>query len=141
MKMLVQRNSVAAVAFRRLAVAASIGLLALTSQFSHASTVATIDSEFGGNEEDGIDRDLIADAELTELSVNINLNPYIYYRGHRGKNSRHLRKRYSNVQRKSYNHRYRHNSRFRSYGRSHRPIFKGHRRHAGSRFGYSRRRH
>ncbi len=140
MKMSVQKKRTVAVTFRRLAVAASIGLIALTSQLSHAATATAVGSDFNGSEYDDLDRDLIGDAELTDLSVFINLRPYVY-QNHKNKKRRHIRKRYSNIQRKSYGHRYSNSNRFRSDGRNSRPIYKGHRRGSGLRYGYSRRRH
>ncbi len=141
MKMLSQQKVSAVTAFRRLAVAASLGLVVLTSQVSHAASTVKSGSEFRGGAESGIDLDIIEDAELTDLSIHLKLSPYVF----RGKNSRQFRKRFNHTPRKSYSSRYpysrKYSRQYNSYDRYGRPIYRDNRRKSGSGLRHNFRRH
>ena len=128
-----KKRTLKAVAFQSLAFAASVGLLALSSQFSHAATTGSANSEYISEAQNSIDSNFEADAELTDLSLYINLNPY----GHRGRHSRRVQKDYTYVPRRSYTHKYPYSSRYKAYSRHGRPIYREHGHRSGSRSRHS----
>ncbi len=123
-----KKRSSAAPLLHRLAMAASIGLLALSSQFSHAAIAGTVQGQFSDNTDSSFDRNSGVEAELTDISLRINLNPY----GHRGKNSRRIQRGYRYQPRRSYSRQYRYDNRYNAYDRYGRPIYKEHRRKSNS---------
>ncbi len=133
-----RKGSFAATLLRRLALTASVGFLALSSQVLQAAPTGALSSGHSGGALSSIDKNLEAGAELTDLSIRINLNPFGYRNNNRKGNSRRIQRGYSNSPRRSFGNRYPHNKRFSgysSYDRYGRPIYKEHRRKAGSNFG------
>lgn len=139
-----RKGSLAATVFQRLAFIASVGFLALSSQFLHAAPTGAANGAYSGGADRFIDKNLEAEAQLTDISIRFNLNPY----GYRYKNSRRIRKGFSNVPRRSFGNRYPYGKRyskrfsnFNSYDRYGRPIYRDYRRKSGSYGGHSFRRH